>query len=381
MKFHQLTLACAVGLALSAQAAIAEINVGVSLSTTGPGAALGIPEKNALAIMPTEIAGEKINYIVLDDATDPTAASKNARKLTSEDKVDVLIGSSVTPTSLAVTEVAIETKTPQISLAPTNLPAEKNTWVFRTPQHNDVMASALAEHMKAKGVKTLGFIGFSDAYGEDWLTALKKPLEEAGIKLDPIERYNRTDTSVTGQILKLTSAKTDAVLVVGSGSPAALPQLGLIERGYKGQVYQTHAAASPAFMKVAQKAAENVIMPIGPVVVVDQIPDDHPSKKAGQELTKQYNEKYGEKSFTSFAGHANDAFRLLEAAVPTALKAGKPGTPEFRQGLRDALEATKDVVGVHGVYTMTADNHFGLDNRGRVLIQVQGGEFKLIQPQ
>lgn len=122
-------------------------------------------------------------------------------------------------------------------------------------------------------------------------------------------------------------------------------------------------------------------MPIGPVVVVDQIADDHPSKKAGQELTQQYNEKYGEKSFTSFAGHANDAFRLLEAAVPTALKAGKPGTPEFRQGLRDALEATKDVVGVHGVYTMTADNHFGLDNRGRVLIQVQGGEFKLIQAQ
>lgn len=167
MKLTQLALICSAAFALSTPLAFADINVGVSLSTTGPGAALGIPEKNALAIMPTEIAGEKINYIVLDDATDPTAATKNARKLTSEDKVDVLIGSSVTPTSLAVTEVAVETKTPQISLAPTNLPAEKNTWVFRTPQHNDVMASALLEHMKAKGVKTLGFIGFSDAYGED----------------------------------------------------------------------------------------------------------------------------------------------------------------------------------------------------------------------
>ncbi len=379
MKLKKLALLCSVALALSCPAAFADINVGVTLSTTGPGAALGMPEKNALALMPTEIAGEKINYIVLDDATDPTAATKNARKFVTEDKVDVLIGSSVTPTSLAVAEVAVETKTPQIAVAPINLPDDKNAWVFRTPQPNGVMASALIGHMKANNVKTLGFIGFSDAYGEDWLTALKKPLEEAGIKLDPVERYNRTDTSVTGQILKITSANPDAVLVVGSGSPAALPQLGLVDRGFKGQIYQTHAAASPAFMKVAEKAAEGVIMPIGPVVVVDQIADDHPSKKAGQDFVKLYNEKYGEKSFTSFAGHAHDAFKLLEAAVPVALKAGKPGTPEFRQGLRDALEATKDVVGVHGVFNMTPTDHFGTDDRGRVLIKVEGGAFKLVK--
>ncbi|WP_020396355.1 ABC transporter substrate-binding protein [Thiolinea disciformis] len=379
MKFNKLAFTCATALLLNSCFALAEIKVGVSLSTTGPGAALGIPEKNAIAMLPTKIGDETVTYIVLDDATDPSAATKNARKLVDEDKVDVIIGSSVTPTTIAIAEVANETKTPNIAVAPANLPPEKNAWVFRTPQHNNIMASALVDHMKANNVKTLGFIGFADAYGEDWLSALKKPLEAAGIKLDPIERYARTDTSVTGQVLKLTSAKPDAILVVGSGSPAGLPQTSLVERGYKGQIYQTHAAASPAFFKVAGKAAEGVIMPIGPVVVVDQIAADHPSKAEGEKLVKAYNAKYGDASFTSFAGHAHDAFKLLEAATPIALKTAKPGTPEFRQALRDALEASKEVVGVHGVYNMTPDDHFGLDQRGRVLVKVVDGKYQLIK--
>ena len=377
MKLAKLALALSVTFTVSS-AALADITIGVSLSATGPAASLGIPERNAFTLLPTEIAGEKVKLIVLDDATDPTVATKNARRLVSEDKVDAIIGSSSTPATAAMAEVAHESKTPLLTMSPVSLPAERNEWVFRTPQQNSVMSSAVIEHMKASGVKTLGFIGFSDAYGEDWLNAVTAQAAAAGIKLAVVERYNRNDTSVTGQVLKLVSARPDAVLVAGSGSPAALPQSTLVERGYKGQIYQTHAAANQAFLSVAGKAAEGVILPVGPVSVVDQLPDDHPSTSSGLEFVKSYEAKFGAGSFSAFAGYAHDAYRLIEAAIPAAKERGEPGTPAFRAALRDALESSKEVVGVHGVFNMSPSDHFGLDARSRVLVRVEGGAYKLV---
>lgn len=379
MRLTKLAVALSVTLVASS-AALADITIGVSLSATGPAASLGIPEKNAFALLPTEIAGEKVNLIVLDDATDPTIATKNARRLVSDDNVDVLIGSSSTPATAAMAEVASESKTPLVTMSPVALPAERSEGVFRTPQKNSVMASAVIEHMQAKGVKTLGFIGFSDAYGEDWLNAVTAQAAEAGIKLAVVERYNRNDTSVTGQVLKLVAAKPDAILIVGSGSPAALPQSTLVDRGYKGQVYQTHAAANQAFLSVAGKAAEGVILPVGPVSVVAQLPDSHPSKASGLEFVKKYEAQFGAGSFSAFAGYAHDAYRLIEAALPAAKAKAAPGTPEFRAALRSALEASREVVGVHGVYTMSPSDHFGLDARSRVLVRIEGGAYKLITP-
>ncbi|MCK0506175.1 ABC transporter substrate-binding protein [Aromatoleum anaerobium] len=378
MQVKKLAVLCSFASLSFVQPAVADITVGVSLSATGPGASLGIPEKNVFALLPTQIAGEKIHYIVLDDATDPSIATKNARKLVTESSVDVLVGSSTTPATAAMAEVATESGTPQVAISPVSLPGDRNKWVFRTPQQNSVMADALLAHMKATGVKTLGFIGFSDAYGEDWLGAVKSRAEATGIKMVAVERYARADTSVSGQVLKLVAARPDAVLVVGSGSPAALPQTTLGERGYKGQIYQTHAAASQAFLKVAGKAAEGVIMPVGPVVVVDQVPDTHPSKTAGHELVRKYEAAYGAGSFSSFAGHAFDAFRLIEQAIPVALKAARPGTPQFRAALRDAIESNKEVVGSHGVFNMSPADHFGLDERSHVLVKIESGAYKMI---
>ncbi|NMG77664.1 ABC transporter substrate-binding protein [Aromatoleum diolicum] len=378
MQVKKLAVLCSIAAVSHVQPALADITIGVSLSATGPGASLGIPEKNVFALLPTQIAGEKVNYIVLDDATDPSVATKNARKLVTEDKVDVLIGSSTTPATVAIAEVANESATPQVAISPVSLSADRDKWVFRTPQQNSVMASALVGHMKKTGVKTLGFIGFSDAYGEDWLGAVTSRAEAAGIKLGPIERYARADTSVSGQVLKLVSVRPDAVLIVGSGSPAALPQTTLIERGYKGQIYQTHAAANQAFLKVAGKSAEGAIMPVGPVVVVDQVADSHPSKAVGRELVTKYEAQYGAGSFSSFAGHAFDAYRIVEQAIPVALKTAKPGTPQFRAALRDAIESNKEVVASHGVYNMSASDHFGLDERSHVLVKIDSGAYKMI---
>ncbi|WJJ93650.1 ABC transporter substrate-binding protein [Neopusillimonas aromaticivorans] len=359
-------------------AATAEIKVGVSLSSTGPAAALGVPERNTIPLLPTEIAGHKVTYIVLDDGTDASQAGKNARKLVTEDNVDILFGSSATPPSLAMAEVADEFKVPQIAAAPVDLPADKEEWVFRAPQHVRQMAGALVDHMKANGVKRLGFIGYADAYGETWLKETKALAEAAGIALDDVERFARNDTSVTGQAVKLVAAKPDAILIAASGTPSVLPQDTLVNRGFKGQIYQTHGTATKEYIRVGGKLVEGTILPVGPVVVASQLPDTHPSKKMGEDYTRRYEEKYGAGSFSSFGAHIYDAYLLLAAAAPTALKTAKPGTPEFRSALRDALEQSKEVVGLHGVFNMSPTDHFGHDARSSTLIRVENGDWKVV---
>ena len=360
-------------------AATAEIKVGVSLSSTGPAAALGVPERNTIPLLPTEIAGHKVTYIVLDDGTDASQAGKNARKLVTEDNVDILFGSSATPPSLAMAEVADEFKVPQIAAAPVDLPADKEKWVFRAPQHVRQMAGALVDHMKANGVKRLGFIGYADAYGETWLKETKALAEAAGIALDDVERFARNDTSVTGQAVKLVAAKPDAILIAASGTPSVLPQDTLVNRGFKGQIYQTHGTATKEYIRVGGKLVEGTILPVGPVVVASQLPDTHPSKKMGEDYTRRYEEKYGPGSFSSFGAHIYDAYLLLAAAAPTALKTAKPGTPEFRSALRDALEQSKEVVGLHGVFNMSPTDHFGHDARSSTLIHVENGDWKVLK--
>lgn len=377
-QFKLRALALAFAVASIAAPAWADINVGLSLCMTGPGAALGIPEKNSVPLFSTTIAGEKINYIVLDDGTDPTQAGRNARKLVTENNIDILIGSSSVPPTLAMAEVAHETKTPQITVAPIELQGEKNHWVFRAPQHNFLMAQALAEHMKATKVKTLGFLGYTDAYGEGWLKEMTRAAEAAGIKVTGVERFNRTDTSVTAQALKLVTAKPDAILVAASGTPSVMPQLTLQERGFKGQIYQTHGTTTKEFMRVGGKGVEGTILPAGPVIVADQLPDSHPSKKVAQDYIRRYEEKYGPGSLSAFGAQIYDAFLLFEAAVPVAMKTAKPGTPEFRKALRDAIESGKEVVGTHGVFNMSPTDHYGHDARARVLVKVENGDWKLI---
>jgi branched-chain amino acid transport system substrate-binding protein len=373
----RLTLAAAMLMA-SAAPVLADVNVCVTVSATGPAASLGVPERNTVEFLPTEAGGQKINYIVFDDATDPTNATLNVRKCLTENAGDVIVGSSATPPSIAAAGVAAETKTAVIALAPVGVDPSVEPWTFRAPQNIAQMASALLEHMQANNVKNIGFIGYSDGYGEQWLQTITPMLKEAGITLDPVERFARTDTSVTGQVLKLVSANPEAILVVASGTPAALPNIALSERGYQGQVYHTHGSASRDFIRVAGAAAEGSIMPVGPLVAGAQLPDDHPSKAAALEYTKLYEEKHGAGSISSFGGHMWDAGQLLVAAIPVALEKAQPGTAEFRQAMRDALEGVQEVAGVHGVFNMKPDDHFGHDERSRVLVTVENGDWKYL---
>ena len=372
-----LALAAAMLVSTLAQA---DINVGVTLSATGPAASLGIPEKNTIALMPKTIAGEKINYIVLDDASDTTAAVSNTRKLISENKVDIILGSTTTPASLAMIDVAAEAQTPMISIAASARIVEpqdaKKRWVFKTPQNDIMMSLAIAEHMANAGVKTVAFIGFSDAYGEGWFNEFSKAAELKKLRIVGNERYARNDTSVTGQVLKIMSTKPDAVLVAGSGTPAALPQKTLKERGYTGKMYQTHGVANADFLRVGGKDVEGTFLPSGPVLVATQLPATHPVRKSAMAYVDAYEAAYGKGSVSTFGAHAWDAGLLMSAAVPQALKKAKPGTPEFRAALRDSLENVRDMPGAHGIFSMSPTDHLGLDQRGRVMVKIENGAWK-----
>jgi branched-chain amino acid transport system substrate-binding protein len=361
-------------------AALADITVGVTVSATGPAASLGIPEKNTVALMPTTIAGQKINYIVLDDASDTTKAVANTRKLIAEDKVDVILGSTTTPNSLAMIDAVAESQTPMISMAASARIVEpmddKRKWVFKTPQNDIMMSLAIATHMANAGVKRVAFIGFADAYGEGWYNEFSKAAGLKRIEIVANERYARTDTSVTGQILKLQAVNPDAVLIAGSGTPAALPQKTLKERGYAGKIYQTHGVANNDFLRVGGKDLEGTFLPAGPVLVAQQLPDTHPVRKTALAYIQKYEAAHGAGSVSTFGAHAWDAGVMMAAAVPVALKKAQPGTPAFRAALRDALENLKDVPGAHGIFSTTAQDHLGLDQRGRVMVKIENGTWK-----
>ena len=363
--------------ALSAGAALADLTIGVSLPLTGPASGLGIPMGNQLKLWPQTIAGEKVKLIVLDDATDPTNGVKNARRFVTDDKVDLILGSAATPVGIAMADVALESKTPQLLATPAQLPPGKDAWSFRLPQSNAVMSHAVVEHMKKQGVKTVGFLGYTDAYGEGWLKDFTPIAEKAGIKVIAAERFARTDTSVTGQALKLTATNPDAMLIVASGSGAAMPHKAVVERGFKGKIYQPHAAATRDLMPVGGKDVEGSYVVSGPVIAPEQLPDSHPSKKMALDFVSQYEKANGAGSRNQFAGHAYDALIALEKAVPMALKKAKPGTPEFRTALRDSIETMGRTVFAHGIMNWTKDDHWGYTMDTGVMLTVKNGEFAL----
>jgi branched-chain amino acid transport system substrate-binding protein len=377
---HLKTWLASSALAALAAGAQADVTIGVSVPLTGPTSALGIPSKNGISLWPATIAGEKLNVIVLDDATDPTVGVKNARRFVTEDKVDLIVGSSATPIAIAMSDVAAEAQTVQLALSPIPLPEGKGAWTFRLPQSTAVMAIPIVEHWKKTGVKTFGFVGYADAYGEAWLKDITAQATAAGIKNVGVERFARADTSITGQALKLVGANPDAILVAASGSGAAMPHKGLVERGYpKGKIYQTHGAATLDLIRVGGKDVEGSFVSSGPALVAPKLPDSNPSKAIGLRFIEQYEKAFGPKSANQFGAHAFDAAIVLEKIIPMALKKARPGTKEFRAALKEALETVGRIPVSQGVLNYTAADHFGFTPDTGVLLKVVNGDWEVVK--
>jgi len=371
------------GLALASFDAAAQIKVGIIVAATGPAASLGIPQKNTAALLPKEIAGQQVEYTVLDDASDATTSVKDIKKLIDEEHVDVVIGPSTTPNAIAITDAAAESETPVISMAAAAALIQpmdaKKHWIFKTPQNDALMAGAIVDHMAEHKVGTIAIIALADSYGQNWVAEVQKLIGAKNIKLVATESYQPTDTSATAQALRVVAAKPDAVLIASRGTPAVLPAKALKERGYTGPIYQTHGVANNDFLRVGGKDVDGSIVPVGPVLVAAQLPDSNPSKKLALEYTRLYEQAYGPGSVATFGAHLWDANLLLQAALPAALAKAKPGTTAFRVALRDSLENVKNLTITQGVMSMSPTDHSGLDARSRVLVVVDDGKWKLVK--
>ena len=375
-------LAVVLGLVAGAPLALAEIHIGVILSTTGPAASLGIPAEQAIKLWPGEVAGEKVRFTVLNDASDTTTATKNAQRLIVEEKVDVIIGSSVTPTSLAVVEIAGNAQVPVISLAGGGaivLPQDgPRKWAFKLSPTEPISIGLVLDHLQKSGKgKSVATIGITTSYGEGFLKAFGAAAAQRGYKIVATEKYNQTDPSVTAQVLKILGANPDAVYIFAAGTPGALPQIELAQRGYKGLVYQTQGVANNDFLRVGGKSLEGGYMTVAPVLVAEQLPEANPVKKAAVDFVQRFEKAQGPGSRSLFAATAWDALLIVQQAAREALKKAKPGTPEFRAALRDAIEGLHDFVGSEGVYNMGAGDHNGVDTRSQVMVRIENGGWKL----
>ena len=363
--------------------AAAEIHVGVIVSLTGPGASLGIPEEQAVRLWPGEIAGEKVRFTVLNDNTDSTTAAKHTSKLIDEEKVDVIIGASLTPPSMAVVETAGQARVPMVSLAGGSaivVPQEgPRKWAFKLSPTEAIAAGLVIDHLVKRGGKTLATIGITTSYGEGFLKATEAIAPAKGVKLVGAEKYAQTDQSVTAQVIKLAAASPDAVYIFSAGTPGALPHIELVKRGYKGTIYQTQGVANNDFLRVGGKDLEGGYMTVAPVLVAEQLPDSNPVKKVAVNFVERFENKHGPGSRSLFAATAWDALLMIQAASTEALKKARPGTAEFRSGLRDGLENLRDFVGTQGVFNMTDKDHNGVDARSQVLVKIEGGKW-LLQP-
>jgi len=373
-------VAVAMGASLSTVALAADLKVGLSVSLSGPNSSLGVPYvkgMQAAAAYKSEVNGRKIQFIVLDDGSDPTTAGRNARKLVEEEKVDVLMGTSGVPAAIAMTQVARDAKVPMIGLTPIQLDPTENPWVVTVAQPTQLMIDAVVERMKKDGVKTVGYIGFSDAWGDLVYNALMKAAPDAGIKVLGNERYARADSSVTGQILKLLAMRPDAVMTGGAGTPGALPFLALNERGFKGGMYGQHGLINPDFVRVVGAAGQDALMPTGPVIVAEQLPNDHPTKKISVAFRTVFQKVHNAPTSDAFSAYSFDGWLVFLDAAARAK--GEPGTPEFRLALRDAIFSTKELVGTHGVYNFKHGQLYGVDERARVIVKLDKGQWKLAQ--
>jgi branched-chain amino acid transport system substrate-binding protein len=379
MKTRLFAAATVMGILGASATAEAQIKIGVILSISGPAAAMGVGYKGAFDFLPSEIAGQKVEYIIRDDATDANTAFTVAQKMISEDHVDAFIGPSLTASDAAVAPLANQAHIPMIAMAPYEYDPAKQPYTFNDAQPLSLMVSVVFKYMQTHDVKTVGYIGFSDGWGDQVLAATKQSAQTDGITILADERYARTDTSAEAQALKLISVHPHAIMMGNSATPAALPVVALRHRGFKGGIYGNHGIVSPAFIKVGGAAADGVIADTSPLVVYDQLPEGNVIKPVATAFMADYTKKFGQQSVNPFAGYSYDAFLLLKNAIPAALQAGKPGTEPFRVALRDGLETTHELVGVSGVYSMSPTNHNGQDERAAVLVQVKDGAWRAIQ--
>jgi branched-chain amino acid transport system substrate-binding protein len=124
---------------------------------------------------------------------------------------------------------------------------------------------------------------------------------------------------------------------------------------------------------------EGALVSSSPVVVADQLPTDHRLKQEGMRFIQVYEKAYGAGSRNALSAHAWDAYLILDKVIPAALKKARPGTIEFRNALRDALESVSGITITGGVLDYTSSDHWGYKDNDPIIMKVVNGDYKFDQ--
>jgi branched-chain amino acid transport system substrate-binding protein len=344
----------------------AEIVVGVSLSLSGPAAAIGLAQRRVVDHLPRRVAGQSVRYEVRDDGSDPARAAANAVSLVEQAGADAVIGSTTVAGTLAMLPALAARGVVLMSPAAVGLPADDNgRWLFRTVADTGVMANAVMAHMQAHGVRRAAFFGAGNAFAARWgdwfeTLALLRHIDRVAVESsDP--------DGLAARVARVVDLQPEAVLVAAAGSRAVAVVRALRDAGYTGRLYLTHAVAIHAFLDACEATCEGVFVSAGPGRVAGRSTEASVVALAGA---------LGGRGLSQFEAGLWDAGQLLAAAVPSALAKGGPGSSAFRHALRGGVERLPAQAGANGVYRFSQTDHAGLDQRAAVMLEVAAGAWR-----
>lgn len=360
-------------------AAAEPYRLGAVLDISGPASSLGVPERNTLQMLADElnakggINGHPLELTILDTKTNETEAVLAIKKLIENEKVVAVLGASTSGSSMAMLDTAQKSGIPLVSMAAASKivePVDQRHWVFKTAQTDLIVANRLASYMKEKGISRVAFMYMNNAYGDGGRQAFTQAAANHGLKIVAQEKFEATDKDMTAQLIRVKGTDAQAVLVWAIPPSASIVTKNFRDLGLKLPLFQTHGVGNQNFLDLAGEAANGVVLPVGKLLVADQLPDTDPQKKLLLDYIKDYKAKFNQAPST-FGGHAWDAFNLVVNALARA------GNDPAK--IRDELEKTTNFVGISGVFNMSPSDHNGLDESSLVMVEVKDGKWKLIK--
>jgi len=371
-------------LALPTAAQQQAVKIGFVVDITGGASSLGVPERNTVLLYQDELgtaqsaAGSvRIQYVVTDGESDPTKAVIAAKRLIEEDRVVAVVCCTTSPGSLAIIQTVQSARVPNISLAAAASiiePVEQRRWVFKTPQTDRLMLDVITDHMRQRGVRSIAFLGFDDAFGQGGLNELDRIAPQKGIEIVARESFARNATDASAQVTRAMGRNPQAFLIWAIPPGANVVNRNIRDLGITLPVYQSHGVANADFLRLGAASVEGVFLPAGKLLVAELLPDADKQKKALLSYLERYEGRYGKGSRNTFGGHALDAMLILRPAIERTLRQGV--RPEniggFRAVLREQIErGTNELVGITGIFTYTSKDHLGLDRRAAVMLEIR----------
>jgi branched-chain amino acid transport system substrate-binding protein len=355
--------------------------IGAIFSITGPGSSLGIPERDTALMIEAEVNAKggirgpdgkmhPLKLVIYDDASDETKAVLAAKKLIDEDKVTAIVGTTLSGTSLAIVDTAQKAEMPLVSCAAAAKivePVAERKWIFKTPQSDHLIVGVLVGYLKAKGLTKVAWLNVDYAFGQQGWIEFEKAARTAGLTIVDNEKFGQKDVDMTPQLTRVKAASPQAVVIWSIPPSASIATKNYADLGIAAPLFQSHGVGNKKYIELAGAAANNVRFPAGKLLVADQLPDNDPQKATLLAYARDFEAKYGPRN--TFGGHAWDAVQLVTRAMETA------GTD--RAKVRSALEATKNFVGITGVFDFSPADHNGLDRRAAVMIQIVDGQWRL----